>query len=156
MEGKPGVVDALNKHLTVELTAINTYFLQSEMCKNWGYNRLAAKFRALSMEEMTDVEPLVNRILFLEGLPNMQRINQIVAPENVLELLQGDLELEKQAVSVLQEGIGLCESVGDYTTRSIFEEMIKGEEEHVDWFETQLETIEQVGMQNYLSQHINE
>ncbi|MCC6381864.1 MAG: bacterioferritin [Dehalococcoidia bacterium] len=154
MQAKPGVVDYLNQHLTVELTAINTYFLQAELCRSWGYQRLFERFRALSMDEMKDTEELVERIVYLEGLPNMQRLNTIVVGENVLECLRGDLELEKSAVALLQEAITHCQQVGDYTTRGMLEEMITDEEEHVDWFETQLTTIEQVGLENYLSQQI--
>lgn len=155
MQAKPGVVDYLNRHLTVELTAINTYFLQAEMARAWGFERLYHKFRQLSMDEMKDTEELVAHILYLEGLPNMQRLNDIVVGENILECLRGDLELERSAVALLQEAIAHCQSVGDFTTRAKFEEMIQDEEEHVDWFETQLEAIAQVGLENYLAQQLH-
>jgi bacterioferritin len=154
MQAKPGVVDRLNNHLTLELTAVNTYFLQSEMMKNWGYERLGEKLRAISMEEMKDVEELIQHILYLEGLPNVQRLNDVPVGENVLECLQADLELEKAAVAGLTAAIAHCTSVEDFTTRAKFEEMIASEEEHVDYFETQLETIDQVGLHLYLSQQI--
>jgi bacterioferritin len=156
MQAKPGVVDFLNRHLTVELTAINSYFLQSAMAKNWGYGRLASKFRELSMAEMKDSEELIDHILYLEGLPNLQRLNDLAIGETILECLQVDLEAEKAAVALLAEAIAHCEQVGDYTTRDILTEMIRDEEEHVDWFETQLETIDQIGLQLYLSQQLHD
>ena len=154
MEAKPGVVDFLNKALTTELTAINQYFVQSEMCRNWGYDRLADKLRATSMEEMEDTQELIKRVLFLDGIPNMQRLNQVQVGENVVEHLQLDLELELAAAADLREGIAHCTQVGDFNTRAMFEEMLKGEEEHVDYFETQLETIRQIGVENWLAQHL--
>lgn len=154
MQAKEGVVERLNQHLTVELTAINQYFLASEMCRDWGYERLYEKFRSLSMEEMKDAEELVSHILFLEGLPNMQRLNEIRVGENAEETLQAGLDLERGAVEFLTEAIGHCQQVGDYKTRGMFEAMIAEEEEHVDWFETQFETIRQVGIERYLAQQI--
>ena len=155
MDAKPGVVDFLNKALTTELTAINQYFVQSEMCRNWGYDKLADKLRATSMEEMEDTQELIKRILFLEGVPNMQRLNQVRVGENVLEHLQIDLELELAAAADLREGIAHCTEVGDFATRAMFEEMLKGEEEHVDYFETTLETISQIGLENWLAQQLS-
>lgn len=155
MKAKPGVVDLLNRHLTVELTAINTYFLQAEMCRSWGYERLYERLRALSLDEMKDTEDLVTHILYLEGLPNLQRLNDIAIGENVLECLEADLGLEKEAVTGLAEAIEHCQSVGDFTTRAKLEEMIQDEERHVDYFETQLETIGQIGLQNYLAQQVH-
>ena len=154
MEAKPGVIDFLNRALTTELTAINQYFVQAEMCKNWGYERLYEKLRATSMEEMEDTQELIARILYLDGIPNMQRLNQVRVGENVLEHLQIDLELEIAAADDLREGIAHCTEVGDFNTRRMFEEMLKGEEEHVDYFETQLETIRQIGIDNYLAQQV--
>jgi bacterioferritin len=154
MDAKPGVAEFLNKALTTELTAINQYFVQSEMCRNWGYDKLADKLRATSMEEMEDTQELIKRILFLEGVPNMQRLNQVRVGENVLEHLQIDLELELAAAADLREGIAHCTEVGDFNTRAMFEEMLKGEEEHVDYFETQLETIRQIGVENWLAQQL--
>ena len=155
MDAKPGVVEFLNKALTTELTAINQYFVQSEMCRNWGYDKLADKLRATSMEEMEDTQELIKRILFLEGVPNMQRMNQVRVGENVLEHLQIDLELELAAAADLREGIAHCTEVGDFATRAMFEEMLKGEEEHVDYFETALETIAQIGLENWLAQQLS-
>jgi bacterioferritin len=155
MQAKPGVIDFLNRHLTVELTAINTYFLQSEMVKNWGYDRLGQRLRQLSMDEMKDTEELIAHILYLDGLPNVQRLNNIPVGESVLECLQADLQLEKEAVASLTEAITHCHSVGDFTTRARLEEMVQDEERHVDFFETQLGTIDQVGIQLYLAQQIH-
>jgi len=125
------------------------------MCRDWGYERLADKFRSLSMEEMEDAQKLVRHILYLEGLPNMQRLNEVAVGENVTEMLQAGLETERAAVSGLAEAIAHTASVGDYTTRAMFEEMIQEEEGHVDWYETQFETIRQVGIERYLAQQIH-
>lgn len=154
MQAKEGVIDLLNTHLTLELTAINQYFLAAKMCENWGFMRLHEKFRSLSLDEMKDAEELVAHILYLEGLPNMQRLNQVRVGENVREILDAGYELEKGAVEFLRGAIEHCTRVGDYTTRAKFEEMIQDEEEHVDWYETQFETIKQVGLELYLAQQI--
>ena len=155
MRAKPGVVELLNQHLTIELTAINQYFLAAKQCDNWGFQRLHERFRQLSFEEMKDTEELVEHILYLEGVPNMQRLNQVRVGESVPEILQAGLELEQGAVEFLRGAIEHCAREGDYTTRAMFEEMIQDEEEHVDWFETQLETIRLVGLERYLSQQIH-
>ena len=154
MKAREGVVDLLNTALTTELTAVNQYFLAAKMCANWGFARLHDRFRALSFEEMKDTEELIEHILYLEGLPNMQRLNQVRVGEAVPELLQAGLDLERGAVEFLRGAIEHCDPVGDYTTRGKFEEMIQDEETHVDWFETQLETVRLVGLENYLSQQI--
>lgn len=156
MKAKPGVVEALNTILTNELTAINQYFVQARMCQNWGYERLAHHIRTISMDEMKDTEQLIDHILYLDGVPNLQRLNRVRVGETVLENLQLDLALEQQAVATLTEAIALCGEVRDYTTRNILEEMIRDEETHVDWFETQLETIGQVGVELYLTQQIKQ
>ncbi len=156
MKAKPGVVEALNTILTNELTAINQYFVQARMCQNWGYERLAHHIRTISMDEMKDTEQLIDHILYLDGVPNLQRLNRVRVGETVLENLQLDLALEQHAVATLTEAIALCSEVQDYTTRNILEEMIRDEETHVDWFETQLETIGQVGVELYLSQQIKQ
>ena len=155
MEPKPGVVDRLNNVLTVELTAINQYFVQSEMVRNWGYGRLADKFREISLSEMKDAQELIERILLFEGLPNMQRLNNVRIGENVLEDLQLNLEAELGAIATLREGVEHCMQVGDYATRLVFEEMIRDEETHVDWLETQLDTVRQIGIENYLAQQLH-
>jgi len=155
MEAKPGVIDILNTTLTIELTAINQYFVQAEICKNWGYERLAHHLKQSSLNEMKDTQSLIAHIIYLEGIPNMQRLNQVRVGETVLENLQIDLELEVQAVTNLRSGIAHCASVEDFTTRRMLEEMIADEETHVDWLETQLEAVRQVGIENYLAQQLH-
>jgi bacterioferritin len=140
--------------LTIELTAINQYFLAGEQCANWGFPRLKSLFHGLSYEEMKDTKELIQHILYLEGLPNMQRLNQVLAGENVLDLYRAGLELELGAVENLRAGIAHCAEVGDFTTRAMLEEMIAGEEKHVDVFETQLAALETVGLERYLAQQV--
>jgi bacterioferritin len=156
MKAKEGVVDLLNQILTVDLTAINQYFIHAEMCRNWGYERLYHKLRDSSITEMKDAQRIIEHLLYLEGMPNLQRLGTVRVGENVQEHLQLDLEAERSAVSLFATAIAHCARVEDYTTRNILEEMIRDEEEHVDWLETQLETISQVGLQNYLAQQIYE
>lgn len=156
MKGKDGVVDHLNNLLTIELTAINQYFVQAEMCKNWGFNRLYKRFRDVSLEEMEDAQHLIQHILYLEGVPNLQRLNQVMVGETVMEDLELDLQAEMNAVSALVDAISHCEQVQDYTTRGILQEMIRSEEEHVDWLETQLETIGIIGIDLWLNQQIHD
>ncbi len=156
MQAKPGVVALLNNILTIELTAINQYFVQAEMVRNWGYERLYEKLRHNSLEEMKDAQEIVRHILFLEGIPNLQRLNQVRVGENVIENLQLDLEAEINAVNTLAAGVVLCAEVHDFTTRYMLEKMQASEEEHIDWLETQFETINQVGIENYLSQQIKD
>ena len=154
MKAKDGVVERLNNILTIELTAINQYFVQAEMCKNWGFERIYERFRSNSMEEMQDAQHLIGHILYLEGVPNVQRLNQVMVGESVQEDLELDLQAEQGAVEALTEAIVHCASVGDFTTRSILEEMVRSEEEHIDWLETQLETINIIGVDLYLNQQI--
>jgi bacterioferritin len=156
MQAKPGVIERLNAILTIELTAINQYFVQSEICRNWGYERLWDKFRHSSLAEMKDTQEIIAHILYLEGVPNMQRMDQVMVGETVLEHLQLNLELERKAVETLREAISHCRDVEDYTTRKMFEEMIASEETHIDWIENQLEAIRQVGLELYLSQQLKE
>jgi bacterioferritin len=156
LKAKDGVIDHLNNLLTIELTAINQYFVQAEMCKEWGFNRLYKRFRDISLEEMEDAQHLIRHILYLEGVPNLQRLNQVMVGENVPEDLELNLQSEVNAVNALTDAISHCEQVQDYTTRAIFEEMIRSEEEHVDWLETQLDTIRIVGLELYLNQQIHE
>ena len=156
MKAREGIIDLLNRILTNEFTAINQYFVHAEMCHHWGYARLYKKIRAHSIDEMKHAENLVEHILYLEGVPNMQRLGQVKVGETVEEQLTLDLQLERDAVAVLAEGIAHCARAGDYTTRHKLEGMIQSEEEHIDWIETQLETIKQVGSENYLSQQIRE
>ncbi|MCY3601957.1 MAG: bacterioferritin [Chloroflexi bacterium] len=154
MRAKPGIVDTLNRLLTIEVTAVNQYFLQSEIIRNWGYDHLADRLRAISMGEMRDIEELVKHILYLEGLPNLQRIDVVKVGETVLENLELDLESEQAAIEALTEGVNLCVEVDDYGTRSRLEEMIRDEETHIDWLETQIEAIGQLGTEQYLAQQL--
>jgi bacterioferritin len=156
MQAKEGVVERLNTILTNELTAINQYFIHSEMCGNWGYERLKEKFREYSIDEMKDAEQLIHHILYLEGIPNLQRIARVNVGEAVPEQLQLTLNQEVTAVGDLTEAIAHCAQVADFTTRGILERMVEDEESHVDWLETQFQTIEQTGLQNYLSQQMRD
>jgi bacterioferritin len=150
MKSDPTVIQLLNEVLRGELTAINQYFLHSKMLKNWGFERLAEKEHAESIDEMKHADALTDRILFLEGLPNYQDIGRLMIGENVKEVFQCDLKLEHQAMPVLRRGIAHCESVQDYVTRDLFQRILDSEEDHVDWLETQLELIDKIGLQNYL------
>jgi len=154
MKGKKGVVDLLNKILTEELTVINQYFLHARMCENWGYERLEHKVKERSFGEMKDADKIIRHILYLEGLPNVQKLGRVTIGETVPEQLKLDLQKEKDMVKLLTEGIEHCVKVGDYTTRHMLEEMVTDEEEHIDWIETQQESIKQVGLQNYLSEQM--
>jgi bacterioferritin len=156
MQAKPGVIDFLNRILTNELTAINQYFMHAEMCKNWGFERLGQHLYKLSIGEMKDAQHLIQHILYLDGMPNLQRLGNVRVGETAHEDLQIDLQLEVDAVSLLNEAVGHCAQVGDFTTRNILEEMVRDEETHVDWIETQLETIRQIGIENYLAQQLSE
>ena len=150
MQGDKKVIEYLDKALENELTAINQYFLHARMYKNWGYQKLNEKSYHESIDEMKHADKLIERILFLEGLPNLQSLGKLLIGENPKEMLECDLKLEKLAVPLLREAIAYCESVADYITRELFEHILEGEEEHVDWLETQLGLIEQIGIQNYL------
>lgn len=154
MQAKPGVIDWLNTLLTNELTAINQYFVQAEMCAHWGLEGLYHHLRRLSIEEMREAEQLIEHIFYLEGLPNLQRLNGVQIGETVEEHLQLDLQLERNQDQALAQAIEHCDQVGDYTTRTLLEQKIVEEKEHISWLETQLDTIEQVGLQNYLAQHL--
>jgi bacterioferritin len=154
MKGDSKIIDLLNDVLTAELTAINQYFVHAEMCDNWGYDRLEQIIRKHSIGEMKHAEELIERILFLEGIPNMQRLGKINIGENVPEILKLDLALEMDAIPRLNKGVETCRDAGDNTTRMLIEEVLEDEEEHVDWLEAQLDLISQVGAQNYLAQQI--
>jgi bacterioferritin len=154
MKGDSKIIDLLNDVLTAELTAINQYFVHAEMCDNWGYDRLEQIIRKHSIGEMKHAEELIERILFLEGIPNMQRLGKINIGENVPEILKLDLALEMDAIPRLNKGVETCRDAGDNTTRVLIEEVLEDEEEHVDWLEAQLDLISQVGAQNYLAQQI--
>lgn len=149
------VIDILNEVLTAELTAVNQYFLAAKMCKNWGYHRMHDKLRAESIDEMKHADSLIERILYLGGIPNVQRLNKINVGETVPEQLKSDHALEKDAIQRMNRGIELARSHGDNGTRHLLEEMLTSEEEHYDWIEAQLTLIEQVGEAHYLAQQIH-
>jgi bacterioferritin len=150
------VIELLNAVLTAELTAINQYFVHAEMCDHWGYERLHEVVRKHAIDEMRHAEALIERVLFLEGVPNVQRLGNIRIGERVSEQLKVDLALEMEAIPRLNGGIPLCTEVGDHNTRHLLEEILESEEQHVDWLEAQLDLIEQVGEQNYLAQQIKD
>ncbi|MFZ2450364.1 MAG: bacterioferritin [Methylobacter sp.] len=150
MKGDAKVIEFLNKALTNELTAINQYFLHARMYKNWGFHKLNEKEYHESIDEMKHADLLIERILFLEGLPNLQSLDKLMIGENPQEMLECDLKLELIAIPLLREAINYCETVKDYISREILERILENEEEHVDWLETQFELISQVGIQNYL------
>ncbi|MEA2825564.1 MAG: bacterioferritin [Actinomycetota bacterium] len=154
MQGNPAVLEVLNDVLTAELTAINQYFVDAKMCANWGYDHLAEHIRADSIDEMKDAEMLVDRILYLDGIPNLQRLGQVMVGETVVEKLTLALELETAAIARLQAGVELCEQVSDNGSRQLLERILAGEEEHADWLETQLELVRQLGEPFYLSQQV--
>jgi bacterioferritin len=148
------VVELLNNALTFELTVTNTYFLHARMLDNWGFNRLGKVFYDLSIDEMRDADSLINRILMFDGHPNVQKLNAISVGENAEEMLKLALESEKAAVAQFNESAKECHELGDHGTAAVFEDMVRDEEGHADWFEGQLDAITLVGVQNYLAQHI--
>ena len=154
MKGNPQVIDALNRALTIELTAINQYFCQAKMCKNWGYHKLAAKHYEESMGEMKHAEKLIDRILFLEGVPEIARYDVIRVGTDVKDQFENDLKLEMGGVTSYNAAITLCHQLADHGTREILEPILSESEEHVDWLETQLGLIEAVGLQNYLTEQM--
>jgi bacterioferritin len=154
MKGNDEVVTLLNLLLTNELTAINQYFIHAKMCENWGFDRLAHKIREESIDEMKHADQVISRILFLEGVPNLQRYHKLHVGETVKEQLESDLQLEYAAVAFLNQGINTARQANDNATEDLFTRILVSEEEHADWLETQLELIRQVGEQNYLSQQI--
>ena len=156
MRGHDEVIELLNDVLTGELTAINQYFLHAKMCENWGYKRLAAHVRDESIDEMKHAETLTDRLLYLEGIPNLQRLSPLRIGETVPEQLGNDLAVEMAALQRLNDGIALCARLGDNGTRELLEDILVEEEHHVDWLETQLETIRQVGAENYLAQQLHD
>lgn len=155
-KGDPQIIEALNDILTAELTAINQYFIHYKMCENWGYSRLAKKKYDESIEEMKHADDLIERLLYLDGVPNMQRLNAVRVGETAVEQHRLDLELERAAVKRLNEAIALAREKGDNGTREILEEKLRDEEEAVDWLEAQFQQIEDMGVENYLAQQIRD
>jgi bacterioferritin len=156
VKGDPQIIDLLNEVLTSELTSVNQYFLHAKMCRNWGYNRLAEIDRKESIGEMKHADELIERILFLEGLPNLQRLFKVQVGESVPEQLALDRDTEVQAIGRLNRGIALCVQLGDNGSRELLERILVGEEEHLDWLETQLGLIATLGEQPYLAEQIRD
>jgi len=150
MKGDSTVIEHLNRVLKNELTAINQYFLHSRMYKDWGINKLAEHEHDESIDEMKHADSLIERTLFLEGLPNLQALGKLRIGEDVEEMLQCDLDLELDALPDLQAGIAYCEKIKDYVSRDLFDSILQSEEEHVDWLETQLGLIDKMGVENYI------
>jgi bacterioferritin len=156
MKGSDDVIEVLNEVLTAELTSINQYFVDAKMLDNWGYERLAKHFRDESMGEMKDAEELIERILYLEGIPNLQRLGTVRVGESALEKLQLALDVERDSIERLNRGIAKCVERDDNGSRDLLEDILEGEEEHADWLESQLELIRQVGDSHYLAQQIHD
>lgn len=156
MKGDPKIIECLNTVLKAELTAINQYFLHAEMCENWGYERLAKHTRKESIEEMVHAEKLMERILYLDGTPNMSDYFKINVGNTVLQQFKNDLQLEYDAVKRLNDFVAMAANLGDFGSRQLFESILKDEENHIDWLEAQLHAIEEMGIQNYLSQQLKE
>jgi bacterioferritin len=155
MRGDPQILEALNEILTAELTAINQYFLHARMCENWGYRRLAKKKREESIDEMKDADSVIERILFLEGVPNMQRLSPVRVGEDAVEQHRLDLEMELEAVKRFNRVIALARDKGDNGTRALLEGILRGEEESVDWLEAQLHLVREIGKERYLAEQLH-
>jgi bacterioferritin len=154
MKGDPKVIEVLNEVLTGELTAINQYFLHARMCKNWGFDRLAHKVYEESIDEMKHAQSLTDRVLFLEGVPNLQKLGKLAIGESVPEQLANDLKLESQALTLLRGAIKICWDASDHVSREMLEDILENEEEHVDWLETQLALIKDLGKEAYLAEQM--
>lgn len=154
MKGHAKIIELLNEVLTAELTAINQYFIHAKMCANWGFRELATKIRMESIDEMKHAEALIDRILYLDGVPNLQRLGKVNVGETVKEQFELDLALEQVALERLNNGIALCREVGDNGSADLLEKILVSEEEHTDWLETQLNLVATVGEQNYLAERM--
>ena len=154
MRGKDEIIELLNELLTAELTAINQYYAHYKMCENWGFHGLAGKFREFAMEEMKDADEVIERILFLEGIPNMQRLGPVTVGEDVPEQIALLRQLEEEAVERLNRGIARCRDAGDNGTRHLLEKTLVDEEQHLDWAEAQQHLIETVGLERYLAEKL--
>jgi bacterioferritin len=154
MQGDPEIIEALNEILTAELTAINQYFIHAKMRENWGFTRLAEVARKESIEEMEDADKIIERILYLDGVPNLQRYNPVLVGEDVPEQLRLELDTEKAAIERYNRAIALAVAKGDNGSRELFEHRLVDEESHADWLETQLNVIETIGVELYLAQQL--
>jgi bacterioferritin len=155
MKAKEGVVERLNKVLTAELTAVHQYLLHAALCDNWGYERLEHHFKETVNEEVSHASGLIDHILYLDGTPNVERLDRVASGATVADLFKADLKFEQDDVQLLREAIAHCAKVGDFTTRHLLEHMVVDSEEHVDWFETQLEAVKQVGLERYLAEQLH-
>jgi bacterioferritin len=156
MKGDAQVLELLNAVLTAELTAVNQYFIHHKMCENWGYQRLSKKKREESLGEMKDADEVIDRILYLEGVPNMQRLNPVKVGENPVEQHELDLALEREAIDRLNKGIAVCVAKNDNGTRELLEKILIGEESGADWLESQLHIVKEIGKERYLAEQIHE
>ena len=156
MKGDPKVIEHLNKALKLELTTVNQYFLHARMFRDWGFTKIAAKEYEESIDEMKHADVLIDRILFLEGLPNVQDLGKVLIGETLKECLECDLEAERRAHPIYKDAVAYCESVGDYVSRQLFDEILKSEEEHIDYLETQLGIIEKIGEERYMQSQLGE